>query len=226
MGQTECVDVGTHPADSNARRICSRIDKPANLRRHIDRLGFVGQPRPPTRLVGRDEQRTRVTVHCRAEVAHEPLQAGQLVVACLVIRIPHGQRDVVPPQRVADGRDCRVDVDRTTGEHLPNAQRAHTVLALQPPFAFLLVHRDTVLREAPCVLERGGRRGNPLDGNVVTQRVQDRVDVPLDTGAEQLDSAGVATQLRDLLFQREPDGRADIRHALVRPSGNQGDVVV
>ena len=54
---------------------------------------------------------------------------------------------MMPPQRITNRSDSRIDVDRlTSGYHFSNAQGAQAVSGLQPPLAFLFVDLDDLLR--------------------------------------------------------------------------------
>ena len=90
------------------------------------------------------------------------MQPGQLIAFGARVRVPHGQRQMVPPQRITDRRGCRIHIDGLVrGQDLAHPQAAKTVLVLQPAFAFVFVDGDNLLRHPVDVLEQ--RAGDRLD---------------------------------------------------------------
>jgi hypothetical protein len=231
-------------------------------------------------LVRGRKQGVRAHVGGLAKLTKEALQPGEFVTAGALVRIPHHDREVVPPQRIADRLTRRVDVDfRLPGHDLSDSQCADAVLVLQPSFALVLVDGDDLLRDPVDVLEeRGGyrfqrgeagggrdiglaqglehevvqlalaqpigpdqgvdrhavlgqpagilqRRSRRLDSfhrDVVTQRVQQGVDISLDAGAQQFDGAGIAAQFGDRLLKGTTDGRRQLHEAVVHLHGGLG----
>ena len=120
----------------------------------------------PTRSSGRQRRKAaRRRVGGFTRIAKKSLQPTKLVAVGAGVRVPHDERQVVPPQWVSDRRGRRVDVDGLAAvKQLPNPQGAQAVLVLQPPFALVFVDDDDLLRNPVDVLEHGA--GNRLDDRV------------------------------------------------------------
>src|ERR1700760_471457 len=94
----------------------------------------------------------------RSELTKDALQTCEFLTGGALVRVPHHDREMVPPQRVPDRLAGRVDVDlRLPGYELANAQCAKAVLIFQPPFALLFVHCHDLLGDPVDVLEERGR---------------------------------------------------------------------
>jgi hypothetical protein len=131
--------------------------EPAHLVNNPGRGALERQPCPPSRAVGGDKQRSRRGLDSFSQLAHEPLHTAQFVRLASTRRIPQDQGDVMPPQRITDRGDSRVNVDRLLhSQHLSNPQRAHAIAGFQPSLALVFVDLDDLLRHPVDVGEQPG----------------------------------------------------------------------
>ena len=70
--------------------------------------------------------------------------------------------------------------------------------------------RYSTLRQAPRILDRGGRGADVVGHKLVLEHVQQRRDILLDAGIKQLLDEYVATQLRNVAGQQFPDLVAEL----------------
>ena len=114
------------------------------------------------------------------------------------------------------------DVDRPQfGEN----QLIHPALT-QPISAHQRIDRHPTLGQSAGVLQRRGGRLDTLDCDVVSQRVQDCVDVALDAGPEQIHERRVATQLGDLILEGTTHRRRHVDQPIVQSARDLGDVTL
>ena len=84
----------------------------------------------------------------------EPLQPADSVTDAARVGVPHHEAEVVPAQRVTDGRRRSVHVDNLLRrKYFANSHGAQAVLVLQPALAFIFIDDDDLLGNRVDVLK-------------------------------------------------------------------------
>src|SRR5882757_5206660 len=104
------------------------------------------------------------------DFTQESFQPHELIARVRVFGVPEDQREVEPPERVANRGRHRVQIYQTAVEHLAHPNRTDAVAVLRPAIALDLVYPDHLLRDPVDVAE--GDRGNPFVHIETQQRLE------------------------------------------------------